>query len=286
MKKLNIIISVSCQNDHLEALSDDIRIPKDSDLNMSYEGCELMWTDYFNSSKQSPYSSDILDFIAWLRDNMFIKANTKGQSYERVIEKYRHRAHIDSSETDRFWQNGDFETFIKNVSEHISAEQNSSNIFHLVHLRKWFDISEFGINRNIDHLGIHCLKGTHGARFVKPLEEIIEAHPQHNTIANSNSLSSFKDTDLDFLIRSLQKNNNISKTDINIGIVGVVTNIKIFLLVYELMVIYGFKNVFVCEDFVAAYNQKSHIRGIFDMRSIFGTKVVSHKEFNEKLALI
>ena len=51
------------------------------------------------------------------------------------------------------------------------------------------------------------------------------------------------------------------------------------------MIIYGYKNVFVCEDFVAAFNQKSHIRGIFDMRSIFGAKVVTHKEFKEKLSL-
>ena len=69
MKKLNIVLSVACQNDHLEALSEDIRAPQDSDLNMSYEGCELMWKDYFSSSTLSPYLSDISDFIKWLREN-------------------------------------------------------------------------------------------------------------------------------------------------------------------------------------------------------------------------
>ena len=50
------------------------------------------------------------------------------------------------------------------------------------------------------------------------------------------------------------------------------------------MILHEYKNVFICEDFVAAFNQKSHIKGIYEMKGIFGANVVTHKEFEKIFA--
>lgn len=280
MAELNILLTSSCQNDYLEPLDDSLLYPLDDELNMNYEGCQLMWQDYFKQEGVQPTNTDITVFIDWLRENMF-PVPSKNAPYEKIIEKYGHRVHLDANETKRFWHNNDFVKFIDSLydkAKRINDSKMNQN-YHLIHLRDWYDTSMLTTNNELNQFGIHCLKGTKGAGFIKPLDEYIIKNPEFNTIINTNSLSAFLDTDLDYLLNTLLINNNLSKSDVNIGIIGAVTNVKVFLMVYELVILHEFKNVYVCEDFVAAFSPKGHIKGIYDMKGIFGVNIVTHKDF-------
>ena len=120
---------------------------------------------------------------------------------------------------------------------------------------------------------------------MKRNHELIKEHPEFNIIINSNSLSSFAETELESVLNTIIKNSGSSKNEVNIGIFGVITNVKIFLLAFELMVIHNFRNVSVCGEFCAGFTDQGHFEGINSMTNILVANVVNHDEFRKLFKL-
>jgi len=101
-------------------------------------------------------------------------------------------------------------------------------------------------------------------------------------VINSNSLSSFYETKLDFILESIIDNNNSSTEKVRIGVFGVVTDVKLKLLTFELKVVHNYKKVYVCKDLSAGFNQKGHKDGIKYMKYVLGAKVYGEDKFRKK----
>lgn len=283
-KNLSIIITSSFQNDFVEPLDDLLKSKADDNLKVDYVKCQQKWFEYFKGQNLDVKSSTIDQFITWLKSNATSQEIDVPVSYHKILEKYRHRVHIDIQETQRLWNGGALHQFLKdlmNKAKITFENENSNDEYQCIHLRDWHDPTDITQKGELDLFGSHCLKGTYGAKFVSPLNELIDENHEFNVVINSNSLSSFDETNLESVLNTIIKNAGSSKKDVKIGVFGVITNVKVFLLTFELTVIRKFKNVYICGDFSAGFNNQGHLTGTSDMANILGANVVDHQKFRE-----
>lgn len=281
-KQLNIIITNSFQNDFIEPLEDLIRAQEGDSLKLDYEACQEKWIEYFGSQGRTVDDATINQFITWLKSNTTSSTIEGPLSYHEILEKFKHRVHLNYNETKRIWGNGSLSQFINdlmNKAKQANENELSDIEYQLIHLRDWHDQTDTTQRGELDNFGIHCLKGTHGSKFASPLNELIEKNKEFNIVLNSNNISSFDETNLESILETLLKNTGNSKRSVNIGIFGVVTNVKIQIITFELKVIQKFKNVYVCGDFCGGFNNEGHIAGINLMKNIFRANVVDQNEF-------
>lgn len=283
-KDLNIIVSCSFQNDFLEPLDNLSRISNGDNLKLDFNACQDMWLKYFKAENRAVKEATITQFIQWLKQNAKTQNENISLSYHKILEKYKHRVHIDYDETKRLWEGGKLNAFLIDLMKR-SAEafknENSRIEYQCIHLKDWHDQTDIQQKGEIDLFGPHCLKGTYGAKFVSPLNDLIEQNQEFNIIINSNSLSSFDETNLESILNTILKNAGSAKNQANIGIFGVITNVKVLLLTFELMVIHKFKNVYICRDFCAGFNNHGHEIGINYLENIIGANVVNANKFRE-----
>ena len=283
-KDLKIIITTSFQNDFIEPLDDLLNSKIGDNLKLDFEKCSQMWLEYFMERDINVQASNVNQFIKWLKSNATSQNINIPVSYHRILEKYKHRVHIDYDETKRVWEGDKVNQFIRdfmNKANEAFENENNNEEYQFIHLRDWHDQTDITQKDELDLFGLHCLKGTYGAKFVSPLNELIEKYHEFNIVINSNSLSSFAETNLESVLNTILKNAGSSKKDIKIGVFGVITNVKIFLFVFELIVIHKFKHVYVCRDFSAGFNRQGHLVGTNDITNILGASVVGHQKFRE-----
>jgi len=283
IKNLNIIITCSIQNDFLQKL-EGLEGPQPDNLKLDFNEVQRKWIDYFLTQKREVSEANINRFITWLKQNAISQNINITISYHRILEKFKHRVHLNYDETKRFWEGGKFNQFISDLMRKASEafkNEYSDTEYQCIHLRDWHDQTEESEKGELDLFGPHCLKGTYGAKFVSPLNELIKVHPEFNLILNSNSLSSFDETDLEDVLNTIIQNAGSSHKEVNIGVLGVITNVKVFLLTFELMVIHKFKNVYVCGDFCAGFNREGHETGTSYMANILAANVVDQQKFRE-----
>ncbi|MFX1570009.1 MAG: cysteine hydrolase family protein [Promethearchaeota archaeon] len=281
-KKLNVIITCSVQNDFIEPLDNNI-IAID-DLKVGYEQVSQKWMEYFLNQNRDTSEANIDKFIQWLKQNVSNEVIETPISYHHILEYYRQRVHVDYDESRRLWEGDKLRQFIRdlmNKASESNSDDNSGLEYQCIHLRDWHDITDESQKGEMDLFGPHCIKGTYGAKFVSPLDELIQEHHDFNVIINSNSLSSFDETDLESVLETVIKNAGSSHKDVKIGVFGVITNVKVFLLAFELMIIHKFRNVYVCGEFCAGFNKQGHNTGISSMASILAANVVDQNKFRE-----
>jgi nicotinamidase-related amidase len=151
----------------------------------------------------------------------------------------------------------------------IANNNNDDNKeYHLIHIRDWHDNSDKNQLPELIHFGNHCIKGTHGSKFISPMDELIEQNLAFNLVVNSNSLNSFIDTNLEKNLCSMIESCGVDKSNVYIGIIGFVTNVKILFLAYDLSITYKYPNVFLCEDLTDAFDRNSHITGLALIRAV------------------
>ncbi len=281
---LYIMITTSLQNDFLEQIDENINEEFEGDLKLNYEDCQKFWIQYFREKSIDVSASNVDDFIKWAKK--IVKESTRQEltvSYLKILEKYKHRVHINHEETKRLWDGGFYQFILDLMEKGYKANNNekSNEEYQFIHQRDWHDSTDLDQKPELDLFGIHCLKGTYGAKFVSPLEESIKKYQDFNLIINSNSLSSFTDTNLSSVLDTLIENAGNSKENVKIGIFGLITNVKIQLLTFELMVIHKFKNVYVCKDFCAGFNKQGHFLGNYYISNILGAAVVDQKQFRK-----
>ncbi|MFX1260230.1 MAG: cysteine hydrolase family protein [Promethearchaeota archaeon] len=284
-RELYIIITCSLQNDFLEPLDKTIIEDTKDSLKLNYEDCQDGWITYFADKNMDLSSFTVEPFLKWIKTSSRSERKDVQVSYHKIIEKYKHRVHVDFKETTRFWKDGNFEkiiTDLMNKGAEANSKEDNLETYHLIHCRDWHDPTDLTQKRELDHFGPHCMKGTYGAKFITPLEELIKNNKDFNLIVNSNSLSSFTDTNLESVLDTLIKNAGSSKQDVKIGIFGVISNVKVMLLAFELSVIQKYKNLFICGDICAGFNQSGHEEGIYYMKNILDTEILDPNTFREK----
>ncbi len=283
IKKLNIILTNSFQNDFIEPV-DGLSMQMGDNLKLDYGTCANKWIEYFKGRNTEVNKATVDNFISWLKTNAQDQNIDVPISYHRILEKYKHRVHLDYNESQRLWGDGRLAQFLRDLMTKASEAQRNENSdveYQCIHLRDWHDQTDPTQRGELDHFGIHCVKGTYGSKFATPLNELINAHREFNLVLNSNSISSFDETGLQTILDTLIKNSGNSKRSVNIGIFGVITNVKVQLLTFELMVIHKYKNVYVCKDFCAGFNNQGHEEGLSSISNVYGAQVVDHAKFRE-----
>ena len=271
-KKLRIIITCSLQNDFVEKISSTGK--EEDSVKLSFETCQKAWSDYFFNKDISSEKKNFEDFLKWIKkEKVEYEDKNVVNSYLSLIEKYKHRVHIDYDESKRLFDDNNLDQLLTDLMK---------KEYYFIHLRDWHDPTDMEQRGELNFFGNHCLKGTYGAHFVDPIKDGIKNKLEHHLIVNSNSLSSFSDTKLESVLNLILKNEKSSKSKVEIGIFGVITNVKVLLLTFELMVIHGYRNIFICQDASAGFNLESHIQGIEYISGIFGAKVLDQQQFRIK----
>lgn len=289
-KSVYIIITNSLQNDFLE---EDFQYVTEDFPPLNYDTCQELWIECCNeTTKDKSFFENLMEKAKYCAEKYALEGHDlekSEESYLEYIDKYRHRVHIDSIQSKRLWKDGDLEHFIKDLLEtsyKANKSETANEVYYLVHLRDWHDPTELEAIQKVElkHFGDHCIKGTHGAKFIKPLDNYIQTkdYDVFNTIINSNSLSSFTETDLDIVLEQIMATEDSSRNEVKIGIFGVVTNIKILLLTFELTVVYKYENVYVCGELSAGFNQKGHDMGIDYIEDVLNVKVCNQEKFRDE----
>jgi len=290
-QNLYIIITNSLQNDfienkHIEKIKQDT---PEEPWKIDYELCEEKWMEFFRDKRRTDEEKNINSFLKWIEKWMETnvldpKSREIIHSYHKFFKYYDHRVHVDVQESERLWYKDKLTNFITDLMNK-GAESNraeSRDVYEFIHLRDWHDPTGVSQRDEIINFGIHCIKGSHGAKFILPLADYIEKFKTFNQVINSNSLSSFSDTNLEHVLKTIIDNNNSSNELAKIGIFGVITNVKLKLLTFELKVVNEFKNVYVCGDLCAGFNDKGHADGLNYMKNILGVKVYNEQKFRKK----
>jgi len=271
-KKVHIIMTCSLQNDFIEKIEPSKN--KQKEIKLSFDTCQKAWNDYFFNSKIKIEKKNVDDFLIWLKkEKIQYEDKNVSFSYGDLIEKYKHRVHINYEETKRLWDDNKLNLFLTDLMK---------KKYYFIHLRDWHDPTDKDQRGELDFFGNHCLKGTYGAYFVSPIKNGIKNNMEHNLIVNSNSLSSFSETKLESVLNLILNNEKSSKTKVVTGVFGVITNVKVLLLTFELMVIHGYRNVFICQDACAGFNKESHDQGIGYISGVFGAKILNQEQFRQK----
>jgi len=284
-ENLYIIITNSLQNDFIEQIK--LETAKSDPWKVEYEECRNEWISYFKDKGVPKGEGDIEDFIKEMKINIRDpKSSGLDISYHEYIKNYKHRVHIDINQSERLWNNNKLGIFIDDLMEHAkNANENveSKDRYYFIHLRDWHDPSDQDERDELNNFGYHCIKGSHGAEFVKPLSDYVQKAPYDTftQIINSNSLSSFRETKLEFILDSIIKNHHSSTEKAIIGVFGVVTNVKLKLLTFELKVIHNFKHVYLCKDLSASFSQHGHKEGIDYMRYNLGVNILEEDPFRK-----
>lgn len=282
-KKLYIILTNSLQNDFLEKLDNTKKkYPKKTDIKLSYKFCRKKWIEYFDKKNISKNDKSIEGFLEEFNKEIRSKPEIEqgvDYSYHNILNYYKHMVHIDDSESERIWseEGVDLEQAFNDLIERAKEANNGKEErYYFIHIRDWHDPTNINQLYELQNFGFHCIKGSYGAEFIKPIKTLVETEDleEYNIIIDSNSLSCFANTELNGVLTSIIKKERPTQQEVHLGIFGLITNVKIKLLVYELNEIYGFENITVCEDLCAGFYNKGHIDGLEYIRNVFGVKIL------------
>jgi nicotinamidase-related amidase len=210
----------------------------------------------------------------------------ENMSKSEIDKKYGHKIHIDYNETNRIWNNG-LKTFVNDMIT-TGANMNKPNsnvIYQFLHLRDYHDNTDLSQRAELDYFGNHCIRGTHGVKFVEPMDDLITKNLAFNLAVNSNSINSFIGTNLAQDLNAIRESCGCDKNDIQIGIIGLITNVKVLFLAYDLSITYGYPNVFLCKDLCAGFEKSGHDRGIELISAVNLARVQTIEEFRKQFGL-
>ncbi len=135
-----------------------------------------------------------------------------------------------------------------------------------VHIRDWHDPADAATQAHLDHFGRHCVRGTEGADFVEPLQNLLARPGNH--VVESAILSDFVGTNLEATLRPL-----VSAGPVRAGLIGVWTDVKVHYLAYDLMTRLGLSELAVCGALTASRSRLQHRQALEHMASTLGVTV-------------
>ena len=153
------------------------------------------------------------------------------------------------------------------------ANQQSDDDLEIIHIRDWHDDKDPLQKEHLNIFGNHCIKNTQGAEFA-----FNDNSSKTVQLVNATGLNDFIGTDLDSILSKYKD------SKINVGIIGVWTEAKIFFLAYELVTRFPKVNIAVCSALTAGQSVTSHHAALEQMKKILNISVFnSYGEFCEFL---
>lgn len=141
----------------------------------------------------------------------------------------------------------------------------------VVHIRDWHDPADPAQAHHLAHFGTHCLKGTRGAEYVQPLDELATGKVRTLTV-NSTVLNDFEGTDLAARIRDVLGSTHAR--DAVAGIIGVWTDVKVQYLAYDLLTRLGFERIVLCSALCASRSRVRHFQALDFLSQNLAVEVV------------
>lgn len=186
--------------------------------------------------------------------------------------------HIGYYETTRLlghnWEKGPLLSFVK-------TSYKNSNKLAIIHVRDWHDPSDPLQEKELLKYGHHCIKDTWGAQFVWESKKLLPEN-KNAFVINSKKILTATEPEFSKLMKKLI--GDTPKEEIKIGIIGVLTNIKVAQMAIALQGIYDLDNIAVCSELTASNNIRKHFQGLDDLSNIYGVKVFnSIKQFGDWL---
>ncbi len=235
------------------------------------------------------FQNDFCEKLDNQLDVLIKKAGAKEKiTRDHISDLYKHKVHIDLAETERLWKDGKLEKFIQNmmqVAANAYSTDDTTKEYQFVHTRDWHDNTDIKEVQELGFFGTHCIIGTHGAKFISPLDNLIKEHLQFNIVVDSNSLNCFDGTNLKRELDSIIETSGCDLDHVSIGIIGLITNIKILFLAYDLTVTYHFPNVYICPDLSAAFTSDEHQYGIGNISNIGLAQAKLLDEFRDQFQI-
>ena len=139
-----------------------------------------------------------------------------------------------------------------------------------VHIRDWHSGDDAAQRAHLGHFGAHCLRGTEGARFIAPVEALIECR-DGAIVIDSPGLTDFEGTPLAAVLRERIGAADLAR--VKAGIVGVWTDVKVQYLAYELATRLGIEQIAVSSALVASRSRARHRAALEHLREMLGVLV-------------
>ena len=140
-----------------------------------------------------------------------------------------------------------------------------------VHIRDWHSAEDPPQRAHLEHFGAHCLRGSEGARFIPPLEALIEGSGGGAIVIDSPGLTDFEGTPLAATLRERLGAADLPRA--KAGIVGVWTDVKVQYLAYELATRLGIEQIAVSSALVASRSRARHRAALEHLREMLGVLV-------------
>ena len=140
-----------------------------------------------------------------------------------------------------------------------------------VHIRDWHSTDDLVQRAHLAHFGEHCVRGSEGARFIAPVEGLIEGSGGGAIVIDSPGLTDFEGTPLAARLRELIGAADLPRA--KVGIVGVWTDVKVQYLAYELATRLGIEQIAVSSALVASRSRARHRAALEHLREMLGVLV-------------
>lgn len=124
-----------------------------------------------------------------------------------------------------------------------------------------------------EHLALfrpHCLAGTPGARLVDPVEDLAAARPDTHRVA-AGDLNDFEESGLEPLLRELLGGAPLE--EVPIGVVGVWTDVKVSMLLYDLRTRLRARRLATCSALTASRSISAHFAALEHLRAVLDVEV-------------
>jgi nicotinamidase-related amidase len=184
--------------------------------------------------------------------------------------------HIGYYETTRLlgtdWENGPLVSFLK------SCYKDKDDL-EIIHVRDWHDHKDPLQQRELEKYGLHCIKDSWGAEFIWENKKILKKTKKVH-IVNSKKIMTATEPEFSNLLKKIIGKSK--KEDVKIGIIGVLTNIKVSQMAISLQGFYDLHNLSVCSALTASTNIRRHFQGLDDLSNLYGVRLFdSIKQFGD-----
>jgi hypothetical protein len=189
--------------------------------------------------------------------------------------------HIGFYETTRLlggdWKNGPLINFLK------SCYKKEAQNLNIINVRDWHSLNDPLQKHELSKYGLHCIENTWGAEFIWENKSIL---PDKGNAYSVNSKKILTASEPTFSKTLLKVIGNTKKDDIRIGIIGVLTNIKVAEMAIALQGFYDINEIAVCSALTASNNIRRHFQGLEDLSNFYGVTVFdSIRQFGNWLNL-
>lgn len=148
----------------------------------------------------------------------------------------------------------------------------------IIHMRDWHNPKDPLQKYELEKYGPHCMENTWGAKFVWEAKGLL---PEKTNAHILNSKKIMTATEPEFVKLFKKVIGNTPKEEIKIGIIGVLTNIKVQQMAIGLQGLFDINNIAICSALCASNNVRRHFQGLDDLSNLYGVKVFdSIKQFS------